>query len=65
MTARVTPAKKELTQKNIRMSSTLVMTRPMLIRRDHGGAEGSLLQPLAVDGVSRCLARKLNLSVPR
>ena len=64
MTAMVTPAKKELTQKNIRMSSTIVMTHSRLIgcNRD---AEGSLLQPLAVDRVSRCLARRLNLSVPR
>ena len=64
MTAMVTPAKKELTQKNIRMSSTIVMTRSLAVKCNRD-AEGSLLQPLAVDGVSRCLARRLNLSVPR
>jgi len=49
MTAMVTPAKKELTQKNIRMSSTIVMTRPWLIKCNRD-AEGSLLQPIAVEG---------------
>ena len=51
MTAMVTPAKKELTQKNIRMSSTIVMTRPWLTKCNRD-AKGSLLQPLAVDWVS-------------
>ena len=65
MIASARPPKKELMQKNIRMSSTLVMTRPLWIRRDHGGAKGYYLQPVVRDGVSRSLPPKINFHATR
>ena len=65
MIASASPPKKELMQKNIRMSSTLVMTRPLSFRRDHGGAKGPFLQSVVRDGVSRSLRPKINFHVKR
>ena len=65
MIASASPPKKELMQKNIRMSSTLVITRPLLIRRDHGGAKGPFLQSVVGGGVSRSLRPRLNFHATR
>jgi hypothetical protein len=63
MIASASPPKKELMQQNIRMLSTLVMTRPLLIRRNNGGAKGSFLQRIVGDGVSRSLRPRINFHV--
>ena len=58
MIASASPPKKELMQKNIRMSSTLVMTRPLWIRRDHGGAKGPSCNRLSATGLAGPYAQR-------
>jgi hypothetical protein len=58
VTATTTPAKNPLTQKNIRISSILVMVFPCDGARD-GGAKAALFQPFVGHGVRPALRRKI------